>query len=54
MILGQSAGMAAVLSIDEGVTMQDITCEKLKSGPLKDGADNYPPYVYIPGTDRLD
>lgn len=37
MILGQSAGTAAVLAIDEDVAVQDITYEKLKSRLLKDG-----------------
>jgi len=37
MILGQSAGTAAVLAIDEGVAVQDISYEKLKSRLLKDG-----------------
>lgn len=37
MILGQSAGTAAVMAIDEGVAVQDISYEKLKSRLLKDG-----------------
>ena len=37
MILGQSAGTAAVLAIDEGVAVQDIPYEKLKARLLKDG-----------------
>jgi hypothetical protein len=37
MILGQSAGTAAVLAIDEGVAVQDLTYEKLKSRLQKDG-----------------
>jgi len=37
MILGQSAAAAAVLAIDEGVAVQDISYEKLKSRLLKDG-----------------
>jgi hypothetical protein len=37
MILGQSAGTAAVLAIDEDVAVQDIPYEKLKSRLLKDG-----------------
>jgi len=37
MILGQSAGTAAVLAIDEGVAVQDIPYEKLKSSLLKAG-----------------
>jgi hypothetical protein len=37
MILGQSAGTAAVLAINEGVAVQDIPYEKLKSRLLKDG-----------------
>jgi hypothetical protein len=37
MILGQSAAAAAVLAIEEGVAVQDISYEKLKSRLLKDG-----------------
>jgi len=37
MILGQSAGTTAVLAIDDGVAVQDISYEKLKSRLLKDG-----------------
>ena len=37
MILGQSAGTAAVMAIDEGVAVQDISYEKLKYILLKDG-----------------
>ncbi|MFA7172228.1 MAG: FAD-dependent oxidoreductase [Kiritimatiellia bacterium] len=37
MILGQSAGAAAVLAIDEGVTVQDVVYEKLKLRLLRDG-----------------
>ncbi len=37
MILGQSAGTAAVLAIDEGVAVQDIDYPKLKKKLLKDG-----------------
>jgi hypothetical protein len=37
MILGQSAGLAAVIAIDEGVAVQDITYDKLKSSLLKNG-----------------
>jgi len=37
MILGQSAGTAAVLAIEEGVAVQDISYEELKARLLKDG-----------------
>ena len=37
MILGQSAGTAAALAIDEGVAVQDVPYEKLKARLLKDG-----------------
>jgi hypothetical protein len=37
MILGQSAGTAVVLAIDEGVAVQNIAYEKLKARLLKDG-----------------
>ena len=37
MILGQSAASAAVLAIDDGIDVQDISYEKLKSRLLKDG-----------------
>jgi len=37
MILGQSAGTIAVLAIDDGVAVQDISYEKLKSRLLMDG-----------------
>jgi hypothetical protein len=36
MILGQSAGAAAVLAVDAGVDVQDISYEKLKSRLVKD------------------
>jgi hypothetical protein len=36
MILGQSAGTAAVLAIDEDTTVQDINYEKLKTRLIKD------------------
>jgi hypothetical protein len=36
MILGQSAGTAAVLAIDEGTTVQDLNYEKLKTRLIKD------------------
>ena len=37
MILGQSAGSAAALAIDEGVAVQNVPYEKLKARLLKDG-----------------
>jgi hypothetical protein len=37
MILGQSAGTAAALAIDEGIAVQDLSYEKLKDRLLKDG-----------------
>ena len=37
MILGQSAGTAAALAIDEGVAVQDLAYEKLKARLAKDG-----------------
>ena len=37
MILGQSAGTAAVMAIDEGVAVQDVSYEKLKKRLLEDG-----------------
>ncbi len=37
MILGQSAGTAAALAIDEGVAVQDLAYEKLKTRLVKDG-----------------
>jgi len=37
MILGQSAAMAATLAIEEGVDVQDVPYEKLKSRLLKAG-----------------
>ncbi len=37
MILGQSAGTAAALAIDDGVAVQDINYDKLKAGLLRDG-----------------
>lgn len=37
MILGQSAGTAAVLAIDKGVAVQDLSYEQLKDRLLKDG-----------------
>ena len=39
MILGQSAGAAAVLAVDAGVAVQDISYEKLKSRLLNDGQE---------------
>jgi len=37
MILGQSAGTAAALAIDEGVAVQDLSYEQLKERLLQDG-----------------
>lgn len=37
MILGQSAATAAVLAIDDGIPVQDVPYEKLKTQILKDG-----------------
>ena len=37
MILGQSAGTAAVLAIEKGVAVQDLSYEKLRERLLKDG-----------------
>jgi hypothetical protein len=37
MILGQSAGTAAALAIDEDIAVQDIPYEKLKSSLLNNG-----------------
>jgi len=37
MILGQSAGTAAALAIDEGVTVQDLPYDKLKARLVADG-----------------
>jgi len=37
MILGQSAGTAAVFAIDDGVAVQDVTYDKLKARLVKDG-----------------
>ena len=37
MILGQSAGTAAVLAVDEGVAVQDLAYEKLRARLLADG-----------------
>ncbi len=45
MILGQSAGTAAVLAIDEGVAVQDLPYEKLKAKLIKDVQ-----HLHIPAT----
>ena len=37
MILGQSAGTAAALAIDDGIAVQDVKYEKLKAKLVKDG-----------------
>lgn len=37
MILGQSAGTAAAMAIDEGVEVQDVSYEGLKKRLLADG-----------------
>jgi hypothetical protein len=37
MILGQSAGTAAVLAIDENVQVQDLPYQKLRARLLEDG-----------------
>ncbi len=37
MILGQSAGTAAALSIDKGIAVQDLDYEKLKAKLIEDG-----------------
>jgi hypothetical protein len=43
MILGQSAGTAAALAIDEGIAVQDLAYEKLKARLVKDAQHiNYP------------
>ena len=52
MILGQSAGTAAALAIDEGVTVQDLAYEKLKARLVKDGQHiNYSPSKVSDGPD---
>ncbi len=37
MMLGQSAGTAAAIAIDEGIDVQDVNYQKLKKKLLEDG-----------------
>jgi hypothetical protein len=50
MILGQSAGTAGALAIDEGVAVQDLPYEKLKARLVKDGQQLHTPATSISGS----
>ncbi|TJW39834.1 MAG: FAD-dependent oxidoreductase [Mesorhizobium sp.] len=53
MMLGQSAGMAAVLALEQGVTVQDVPYDDLKMALLNSGQVLETPSFYEYAVDRL-